>query len=53
MSQCFILALTASMPKYDLYLQDILQAYVQSTTHLNRKFYIHPLVELGLQSNAI
>jgi hypothetical protein len=30
-----------------LYLQDILQAYVQSVTKLNRDFYIQALLELG------
>lgn len=38
MSQRLILALAACMPQYDLYLRDISQAYVQSTTHLNRDF---------------
>ncbi len=53
MSQRLILALAACMPQYDLYLRDISQAYVQSTTHLNREFFVRPPVELGLPSNAI
>ena len=31
----------------ELYLQDILQVYVQSTTLLNRDFYIRPLYKLA------
>jgi hypothetical protein len=34
-----------------LYLQDISQAYVQSTTALNRDFYINPPQELAQQLN--
>jgi len=33
----------------DLYLHDISQAYVQSTTLLNRDFYIRPPFELAQQ----
>jgi hypothetical protein len=40
-----------------LYLRDISQAYIQSTTSLNRDFYIKPLYELaqqlGLQEQSI
>lgn len=52
MSQRLILALTANT-SYDLYLRDISQAYVQSTTSLNRKFYVRPPRELGLQEDSI
>ncbi|KAI1005289.1 hypothetical protein K3495_g2938 [Podosphaera aphanis] len=45
-SQRIILALAASLP-LDIYLRDISQAYVQSTTNLNRDFYIRPPTELG------
>ena len=53
MSQRLILALAVCMPQYDLYLRDISQAYIQSTTHLNREFLVRPPVELGLHSDAI
>ena len=36
-----------------LYLQDILQAYVQLTTQLNRDFFIWPPPELGLPPGSI
>lgn len=36
-----------------MYLCNILQAYDQSITYLNKDFFIHPLIELGLFSNAI
>ena len=53
MSQRLILALSAINPQYGLYLRDISQAYVQSTTSLNRQFYIRPPVEFGLQSDSV
>jgi hypothetical protein len=34
------------MGQYKLYLRDISQAYVQSTTSLNREFYVRPPKEL-------
>jgi hypothetical protein len=34
------------MGLYKLYLRDISQAYVQSTTTLNREFYVRPPGEL-------
>jgi hypothetical protein len=34
-------------PEAQLYLQDISQAYVQSTTNLNREFYMRPPQELS------
>ena len=40
MSQQLILALATCMQKYDLYLRDISQAYVQFTTHLNGEFFV-------------
>lgn len=40
------------MLQYDLYFWDILQAYVKSITHLNRKFFMHLLVQLGLPGNV-
>jgi hypothetical protein len=36
-----------------LYLRDISQAYVQSSTHLNRDFFIRPPPELGLHEGLI
>lgn len=52
MSQRLILALSPCTD-YDLYLRDITQAYVQSITLLNRKFYVQPPQELRLQNNSI
>jgi len=37
------------LPQAQLYLRDISQAYVQSTTTLNREFYVRPLTELSRQ----
>jgi hypothetical protein len=48
-SQRLILCLTAILDKTELYLRDISQAYVQSTTTLNRDFYIRPPTELAQQ----
>src|SRR5271167_1264851 len=36
-----------------VYLQDISQAYVQSTTHLNREIFIHLPPELGLSKDSL
>jgi hypothetical protein len=56
-SQRLILCLAAIYPDKRLYLRDISQAYVQSTTNLNRQFYIRPPTELkaqlGLGNNSI
>ena len=41
------------MPQYNLYLQDISQAYVQSITYLNKKFFVRSYEELRLPSDAI
>ncbi|RFU25514.1 hypothetical protein B7463_g10820, partial [Scytalidium lignicola] len=49
-SQRIVLCIAAMESKItDLYLRDISQAYVQSTTSLNRDFYIRPPVELAQQ----
>ena len=44
-------------PQVKLYLRDISQAYVQSTTNLNREFYVRPPAELsgqlGIGSNTV
>ncbi|KHJ31689.1 hypothetical protein EV44_g3301 [Erysiphe necator] len=45
-SQRIILALAAMLP-CDLFLRDITQAYVQSTTNLSRDIYVRPPPELG------
>jgi hypothetical protein len=37
----------------DLYLRDITQAYVQSTTSLNREFYVRPPREFQISDNSI
>jgi hypothetical protein len=41
-SQRILLAIAATFPEYGVYLRDITQAYTQSTTTLNRDFYITP-----------
>jgi hypothetical protein len=57
-SQRLILALAVTLRDKNnktltLYLQDILQAYVQSRTPLARDFYAKPSPELGLPPNTI
>jgi hypothetical protein len=57
-SQRIILCITPMMnSNASLYLRDISQAYVQSTTLLNRDFYIRPPIELlqqlGLPTDSI
>jgi hypothetical protein len=41
-SQRIVLAMAAIFPENGLYLRDITQAYTQSTTKLNRDFYVRP-----------
>ncbi len=53
MSQRLILALAVCMQQFNLYLRDISPGYVQSTTYLNREFFVRPPQELGLQSDSI
>ena len=48
-SQRLILCIAAMLPQTRLYLRDISQAYVQSTTNLNREFYVRPPHELNKQ----
>jgi hypothetical protein len=48
-SQRLILCLATILDKTELYLRDISQAYVQSTTTLNRDFYVRPPTELAQQ----
>jgi hypothetical protein len=45
-SQRLIICLAASLPQMKLYLRDIIQAYVQSRSNLNRDFYVQSLSEL-------
>ncbi len=45
-SQRLIVCLIAVFPEMNLYLRDIIQAYVQSVTSLNRDFFVRPSVEL-------
>ena len=58
-SQRIILAIAPMMAVYSvsLNLRDISQAYVQSTTLLNRDFYVRPPAELtqqlGIENNSI
>jgi hypothetical protein len=57
-SQRLILCIAAmKLPKAQLYLQDISQAYVQSTTNLNREFYVRPprelQTELGIDKDSV
>jgi hypothetical protein len=47
-SQRLILCI-AAIGQHELYLRDISQAYVQSTTNLNRDFYVRPPKELQRQ----
>jgi hypothetical protein len=55
-SQRLILCI-AAMGLHSLYLRDILQAYVQSTTNLNREFYVRPpqelVAELGIEKDSV
>jgi hypothetical protein len=55
-SQRLILCI-AAMGQHELYLRDISQAYVQSTTNLNREFYVRPPRELqnqlGLDESSV
>ena len=52
-SQRLILCLTASFPDRNLYIRDISQAYVQSKSYLNRRFYVKPPKELDLGNGNI
>ena len=52
-SQRVILCVAAILTDRELYLRDISQAYVQSTTNLNRQFYIKPLKEIDLSTSNI
>jgi hypothetical protein len=52
MSQRIILALTAII-KHNLYLRDIIQAYVKSKISLNKEFFIRSFFELDLSKNSI
>ncbi|KHJ31246.1 hypothetical protein EV44_g0287 [Erysiphe necator] len=56
MSQRLILALTAILQEkksLNLYVRDISQAYVQSSTHLNRDFFVKPPTELQMDEGSI
>jgi hypothetical protein len=48
-SQRVILCIAAIKPEAKLLLRDISQAYVQSTTTLNREFYVRPPAKLSAQ----
>jgi hypothetical protein len=53
-SQKLILALATTLQDTtSLYLRDISQAYVQSTTRLNRDFFVRPPQELKLEKGSI
>jgi hypothetical protein len=56
-SQRLIICLAASLPQMNLYLRDIIQAYVQSRFNLNRDFYVQSFSELiklmGIFNNCI
>lgn len=41
-SQRIVISMAAMLPEHGLYLRDITQAYTQSTTKLNRDFYVKP-----------
>lgn len=55
MSQRIILALTPTFQAkgMELYLRDITQAYVQSTTNINREFYAKPPKEMNLHQDSV
>ncbi len=53
MSQRLILALATIYPYLNLFLRDIIQAYVQSATALNREFFVRPALELGLPNTTV
>ena len=54
-SQRVILAFTAMLHSAEigLYLRDITQAYTQSTTKLNRAFFVRPPAEMNLEQGTI
>ena len=56
-SQRIILALVPTLqqsrPAMLVYLRDISQAYVQSTTYLNREIFIRPPLELRLSKDSL
>ena len=54
-SQRLILALAAILQtdQTSLYLRDIMQAYTQSKTQLNRDFFVRPPAELRLKDGSI
>jgi hypothetical protein len=54
-SQRLILAFTAMLlnAEIGLYLRDITQAYTQSTTRLNRTFFVRPPVEMNMEKGTI
>ena len=52
-SQRLILSLTPSMTTRNLFIRDISQAYIQSTTNLNRLFYIKPPKEIDLSCDNV
>jgi hypothetical protein len=52
-SQRIVLSIAAVLNNVNLYLRDISQAYVQSTTRLNRTFFIRPPPELCLPEGSI
>jgi hypothetical protein len=51
-SQRLLLCLAACIDETKLYLRDVTQAYVQSTTTLNREFYVRPPAEMASQLPA-
>lgn len=51
-SQRLILCLAATIPNTKLFLRDVTQAYVQSTSSLNRDFFIRPPPELATMLGA-
>jgi hypothetical protein len=52
-SQRLILCLAAILPNTKLYVRDISQAYVQSTTLLNRSFYMKPPANSALYGKGL
>lgn len=53
MSQHFIFLLTAIIPNLDFWFKNISQTYIQSTTFLNRRFYIRSFPKLNIAKDSI
>jgi len=52
-SQRLLFALSTIIPNWSIYLRDVVQAYTQSTTELNRKIFVKPVPEFGYSNDTI